>query len=308
MKILMYESYFAQARLLLQILPLIRKYSRFYLKGGTALNFFIHDFPRLSVDIDLAYKQIDDRNEALSYITESMEDLSRQVEKRFSGCQVQKKMLPNGHISGLIIGSRDAVIKIEPNLVIRGTVFPGEMKPLVPAVQNLFQAELEFPVLSVPDLYGGKICAALDRQHPRDLFDIRLMFNAFGLTEEIKNAFLVYLISHPRPISEVLNPNLQDLQKVYEQEFQSMTRETVSLRDLEDTRIRLIQTVHESLSPKDRVFLLSLKTDSPQWHLFSIPHAQELPAVKWKMININKMTKKARYNAKLKLEKVLLEF
>ncbi|MBN1365194.1 MAG: nucleotidyl transferase AbiEii/AbiGii toxin family protein [Syntrophaceae bacterium] len=303
----MYETYMAQAGLLLQILPLIKNYSRLSLKGGTALNFFIHDFPRLSVDIDLAYTQIDDRNETLSYITESMEDLSRQVERRFPGTRVQRKRLSNGYIKGLVIRSKDASIKIEPNLVIRGTVYSGELKPLASKVQTLFQAELDFPIISVPDLYGGKICAALDRQHPRDLFDIRLMFDTFGFTREIKTAFLVYLISHPRPIAEVLNPNLQDLKTIYEQEFKSMTREDVSLKDLEKTRIRLIRAIHGSLEQKDKDFLLSLKSENPHWDLLPIPFVKDLPAVKWKIINIEKMTKRARSNARFKLEKVLTE-
>ena len=54
----MYEQYVNQSRLLLQLLPLIKKYPHFALKGGTAINFFIRDFPRLSVDIDLSYIKI----------------------------------------------------------------------------------------------------------------------------------------------------------------------------------------------------------------------------------------------------------
>lgn len=113
----MSDSYMDQARLLLQVLPLILKYARFSLKGGTALNFFIHEFPRLSVDIDLAYTKIDSREEALSYISDSMEDLTRQVNRRFTGSQVQQKRIDGGHVRGLVIRSDKAVIKVEPNLL-----------------------------------------------------------------------------------------------------------------------------------------------------------------------------------------------
>lgn len=82
---------------------------------------------------------------------------------------------------------------------------------------------LNVRVLSLEDTYGGKICAALDRQHPRDLFDIKLLLENEGLTEKIKKAFIVYLISHDRPIVEVLNPGLQDIKQIFENEFAGMT-------------------------------------------------------------------------------------
>lgn len=239
-----------------------------------------------------------------------MEDLTRQVKRRFPGIQVRQKRLVSGHIRhirGLVIRSDTAAIKVEPNLIIRGTVFPSQLRFIASEVQRLFDAELEFSVLSVPDLYGGKICAALDRQHPRDLFDVRLMFRTFGLTEGIKNAFLIYLISHPRPMAEVLNPNLKDLHQPYEKEFRSMTKEGIQLSDLEDSRISLIKALHKLLNRRDKDFLLSLKTGSPRWDLSPISHVQELPAVKWKMINISKMTDNARLEAKLKLERVFKE-
>jgi hypothetical protein len=303
----MYEAYLAQARLLLKTLPLIKKYPHFSLKGGTALNFFINDFPRLSVDIDLAYTQIDGREVALGYITRSMEDLTLQVERLFRGSQVQQKRTNGGFIRGLVIQTSEAVIKVEPNLIVRGTVFAGENRSLSPRVKELFRADLKFPVLSIPDLYGGKICAALDRQHPRDLFDIRLMFRTVGLTDKIKNAFLVYLISHPRPISEVLNPNLLDLSKSFEQEFMAMTNEAITLDDLESTRVKLISRLHAALTPQDREFLLSMKSDEPKWDLFPLDHIKGLPAVNWKLINIQKMSRINRMQARKKLERVLQE-
>jgi hypothetical protein len=207
----------------------------------------------------------------------------------------------------LVIQTSEAVIKVEPNLIVRGTVFAGENRSLSPRVKELFRADLKFPVLSIPDLYGGKICAALDRQHPRDLFDIRLMFRTVGLTDKIKNAFLVYLISHPRPISEVLNPNLLDLSKSFEQEFMAMTNEAITLDDLESTRVKLISRLHAALTPQDREFLLSMKSDEPKWDLFPLDHIKGLPAVNWKLINIQKMSRINRMQARKKLERVLQE-
>ncbi|MCK7518802.1 MAG: nucleotidyl transferase AbiEii/AbiGii toxin family protein [Ignavibacteriales bacterium] len=74
------------------------------------------------------------------------------------------------------------------------------------------------------DLYGGEICT-LDRQHPRDLFDIKLLMENEGLTVGIVKAFVFYLISHDEPIVEVLNPGLQDITKMTETEFAGMSSE-----------------------------------------------------------------------------------
>ena len=49
------SPYYAQVRLLVRELPVVAKETCFALKGGTALNLFVRDMPRLSVDIDLAY-------------------------------------------------------------------------------------------------------------------------------------------------------------------------------------------------------------------------------------------------------------
>lgn len=269
------------------------------------MNFFIQDFPRLSVDIDLSYTQIDAREVALAYITASMEDLSETIVQRFPGSQVAKKRISGGVIRGLVVNFNQAVVKVEPNMVMRGTVFPGKNHSLRPKVRELFQMEMDIPLLSVPDLYGGKLCAALDRQHPRDLFDMRLLLCTAGISRSIVEAFLVYLISHPRPMAEILSPNLMDISSQYEQEFRYMTKEQVPLEELLGTREEIIRTIHRSLTDDDKEFLLSVKAGEPKWKLFPVSHIQYLPAVRWKCININKMRTEKRRNALLKLENLL---
>ena len=60
------KSYELQVRLLLEVLPIISRYPQFALKGGTAINLFVRNFPRLSVDIDLAYLPIASRSESVA--------------------------------------------------------------------------------------------------------------------------------------------------------------------------------------------------------------------------------------------------
>jgi len=286
----MNKDYLEQSRLVLRVLPLIKKYQHFCLKGGTALNFFVQNLPRLSVDIDLAYIPINNRDTALTEITASMESLKRDVERRFAMSRVIAKRT-EGYIRGLLINIDGYSIKVEPNHVIRGTVFAPETRPLVSAAVNLFEAELDFQISPVPDLYGGKICAALDRQHPRDLFDILLMLETDGFTEEIRQAFIVYLLSHPRPILEVLNPSKLDISEAYNKEFRNMTDRIVTLEKLESVREELIKIVITSMTEEDKRFILSFKSGEPQWELHPCPHLRNLPAVGWKLKNIRKMQK-----------------
>ena len=72
--------------------------------------------------------------------------------------------------------------RIEVNFVMRGTVNPVRRVSLVPAAREQLLAAVELPMVSLEDLYAGEICAALDRQHPRDLFDVMQLYANEGTT------------------------------------------------------------------------------------------------------------------------------
>src|SRR3972149_6950560 len=164
--------YLKQAELLLRLLPLILREEVFALKGGTAINFFWRDFPRLSVDIDLAYVKVKDRDLSLMDISDRLAAIEARAQRIFPGLQITQQR-KNGMISGLIINNNEAVVKVVVNTVIRGTVFPVVRKQLCAKAEKQFELTLSANTLSLEDLYGGKICAALERQHPRDLFDVK---------------------------------------------------------------------------------------------------------------------------------------
>jgi len=165
--------------------------------------------------------------------------------------------------------------------------------------------EMEMPILSFADLYGGKICAALDRQHPRDLFDIKLMSEADSLDEEICQAFVVYLASHNRPMSELLSPNFQDFRQAYENEFKGMSSIEVSYQDLEKIGKELPTLILTKLSRNEKKFLLSVKMGNPDFNLLSMSGLESLPAINWKVENILKMESKKRITATEKLKSIL---
>ena len=201
--------------------------------------------------------------------------------------------------------SREGVtVKVEVTPVLRGSVHPPQEKEMTANAEKEF-GYAKMQLLSFEDLYAGKLCAALDRQHPRDLFDIHYLLKNEGITRNIKNTFLVYLISHNRPIAELLAPRLQDISALYESEFKGMTYEDVSLEELYKTRDIIVETIHKGLNENDRKFLLSLKEGSPKWELFAFPEAASLPAVRWKLQNLGKMTSQKKKEALHKLEEVL---
>ncbi len=157
------------------------------------------------------------------------------------------------------------------------------------AVQNEFGKFAGIGVVSHAELFGGKICAALDRQHPRDLFDVYHLLENEGFTDEIRLGFIASLLSHNRPINEIIRPNFLDQRQVFETQFSGRVFSPFSYEDYEATRIRLVREIHENLTEGDRRFLFSFKAGKPEWSLFPLDVLQKLPAVKWKLKNIQKL-------------------
>ncbi len=280
----MKDAFLRQAGLILRILPLIHQEQVFALKGGTAINFFVRDLPRLSVDIDLVYLPVTERTEALAEINQKLHGIAEKIRRMFPTAVIQESGLK------LILRLGEATVKIEPNQVLRGSVHPAEVKELVPEAQKVFEVSVDMSTLSAPDLYGGKICAALDRQHPRDLFDIKLLLDHEGLTEGIRKAFVVYLIGHNRPMSELLDPRFSDMRHVFDNEFVGMMRIPCEYEDLVETRARLVKLIRSSLTGEEKEFIASIQEGNPHWDLLGLSDIGRLPAVRWKLLNVAKMS------------------
>jgi predicted nucleotidyltransferase component of viral defense system len=284
------SAFYPQADLLVQALPFIHAEACFALKGGTAINFFVRDFPRLSVDIDLVYLPIEDRPTTLRGIDAALRRISTNIRRALPGAQVREQPLVGEKlIIKLSVRSGWAEITVEPNTVLRGALFPVADSVLTPKAVEFFDRSVTMRVVSLPDLYGGKLCAALDRQHPRDLFDVRGLLQNEGLTADIRRAFVVFLASHDRPMNELLTPNRKDLKQVYADQFSGMTLEPVPLKALEDTREELIARINADLSGPEREFLLSVKKMEPKWNLLGLSGVEKLPGPQWKLYNLRKM-------------------
>lgn len=298
-------GYFKQAKLLLQVLPYLEKSGHFALKGGTAINLFLREMPRLSVDIDLTYLPVNPREEALSNISRSLKEVAAQVRKVLGAKVDEQTLKGTDYTVKMTVRQADATIKVEPNLVLRGSIYTPVKAKLCKKAEKEFELSVSANVLSLADIYGGKICAALDRQHPRDFFDIKLLLEGEGLTEEIRRAFVIYLASHDRPMNELLKPKWKDIQFVFEKEFKGMTLEPVELKDLLKTRDELLRLIQKGLKDNEKEFLLSLKDGEPDWTLLDLPNIERLPGLQWKLENIRRMAPRKRQEQSELLRKAL---
>lgn len=286
------SKYLEQVSTLIDIIPLISSDNRFAIKGGTAINLFLFDMPRLSVDIDFCYLPLVPREQALSDISAFVKSLSQKVAAR--GLKTRGKQGVSDYESTLFILSKTIEVKIEINLVVRGAVYKPILKSLVPHAQALFKRDTDILCLDINDLFGGKICAALDRQHPRDFFDLYMYFKQFSYTRELHETFIIYLLSSKRPMSELIKPNLLDIKSAYKKQFEGMTTIDISCEDLEKTRAKIFEIVPAAFTDEEKEFLISFKRGEPKWELFSIENAQNFPSVKWKLQNVQDDLEKKR--------------
>ncbi len=272
-------NYKKQLDLLLSILPMVGKEKGFALHGGTAINLFHRNMPRVSVDIDLTYLPIEDRIASIANINRMLNRIKQQIETYFPNTYVQHQQQE----AKLIVSNNVASVKVEVNLIKRGCFSPPKTMVLCEKAQQEFDTFCEIMVVDHSHLYGGKICAALDRQHPRDMFDVHSLLKTPYFPNDLIKGFIFYLVSSNRPLGEMLFPNLKEQRLVFENNFVGMTNEPFSYEDFETTRTLLIQQVHKLLSVEDKHFILSIENGNPNWGIYDF---SSFPAVQWKLVNI----------------------
>lgn len=258
----------------------------------------------LSVDIDLTYLPIADRETSLRAIEAAMLRLAKSIETGIPSTHLTS-MANNEHcVTRLLVRANDVQIKIEVTPVLRGCVYQTSLMSVSKGVEDQF-GFAEIQVVSFADLYAGKIVAALDRQHPRDLFDVRDLLANEGIGDMLRKAFVVYLLSHNRPMAEVLEPARLDIASEFERGFKGMTEDPVTLKDLLQAREALIGTIVGQMPDEHRRFLISIKRGEPDWGLLGLPGVEDLPAVRWRLENLAKLDQKKRAALEARLRGVL---
>lgn len=281
----MNNIYIDKVRLLLRIMPIVMEEDCFAVHGGTAINLFVGNLLRLSVDIDLTYIPLEDRTSSITHINEALQHISDKVKKVLKGVRV----IPRLDICKLTCEYHGCQVKIEVNQTKRGIV-GGEpqMLMLSEKAQEIFELETEARIVPMTLLYGGKIAAALSRQHPRDLFDIKHMTMPL---EEAKLGFIFCILGSDRPIHESFSPSMIDQREAMENQFAGMSDTPFSYQDFEETRTNLIKNVREFLTESDRKFLVSFEQGTPDWSASDYAEFEKFPSVQWKLLNLQKLKK-----------------
>jgi predicted nucleotidyltransferase component of viral defense system len=281
----MNDSYKKQVALLIRIMPSVYKIEDFAVHGGTAINLFHKDMPRYSVDIDITYLPLQEREESLRNINLHLQKLKQLIEKTIPGIKVTHK--PD--VWKLLCLNDGSIVKIEVNGTKRGIIGSVEDKSLCARAQSEFKMGCIARVVSLSQLYGGKIAAALSRQHPRDLFDYKFM--SIDSYAEIKDGLMLALLGSDRPIFESLQPQLIDQSDALQNQFEGMSDQLFSYSDYMAARLDLVENINNNLSQTDKEFFLSFEKGEPDWTKCCAGDLGNYPSVKWKLNNIERLKK-----------------
>ena len=281
------RSIYAQkVELLLRLIPIIMEEDVFAIHGGTAINLFLKDLPRYSVDVDLTYIPLADRATSIEDISLHLESIKEKAERAFKGMHI----VPNYTTSKLLCEYHGRQVKIEVNQTKRGIVGGDVLAlPLSDRAQQEFSLYCEAKIVPLTLLYGGKIAAALSRQHPRDLFDVKYMELPL---EECREGLLFCLLSSDRPIHESFAPSLIDQRLVMENQFDGMSDIPFTYEEFEATRSKLVEDVKTLINDADKAFLVSFEMGQPEWEGYEFEYFKDYPSVQWKLLNLKKLAKK----------------
>lgn len=277
----MNNLYKEQVRLLLRILPVIHREEDFAVHGGTAINLFVKNLPRYSVDVDLTFIPLGLREESLAKIDKKLAAISQQLLRAVP--EINIRTVPNK----LLCTLGRSTVKIEVNAIKRGIIGPTIEMPLCDKAQTEFGMYCKARIVPVEQLYGGKIAAALSRQHPRDLFDCNYMDT--DIMVGLKRGFIFALLGSDKPFIESLSPHSINQQEALENQFRGMTDIPFTYEDYENAREQLIAFVNVLLNEEDKVFLVSFEEGDPLWEKSVYRDFRDFPSVQWKLLNVTKL-------------------
>ena len=295
------QRYKKQVKLLLRILPEIAREESFALHGGTAVNLFYKNMPRLSVDLDLTWLPFDDRESDLQAIREKLISLRARVAKNIPGITAREPVIESEEYKMRFTSSDGSDVKVEVNTINRGVYDKPVLLSLCSRAQEMFEMYCEIQIVPFGQLYGGKIVATLDRQHPRDLFDIKTLLDNSSYDDDLKKGVFFCLLSSKRPIHELLEPSLLDLRRVLETQFGGMTDQSFTYDMFEATRNQLIDIVRKGITEEERKFLISFSYGEPVWFPYDF---SKFPGVQWKLLNIHRLRKANSAKHRMQIEEL----
>ena len=296
------EVYREKVKLLLQLMPFVMQEQVFAVHGGSAINLFVKNMPRYSVDIDLTYIPLADREESIADINAHLKSIADNAKSNIKGLHI----VPKYDTCKLLCEYHGHQVKIEVNQTKRG-IIGGELqrKSLCDKAQTEFGMFCKAVIVPSTLLYGGKIAAALSRQHPRDLFDVKYMNMPLS---DVQEGLIFCLLGSDRPIHESFSPQLIDQREAMENQFKGMTDIEFTYEEFEQTRSKLITDVRNLMTESDKQFLLSFESANPQWDGYEFEYFRDYPSVRWKFDNLIKLKKQNPTKLNSEVEKLQAVF
>lgn len=278
--------YAQKVELLLRLVPIIMDEGVFAVHGGSAINLFLKNLPRYSVDIDLTYIPLADRATSIADINLHLESICEKAKRAFKGMHIVPKL----DTCKLLCEYQGRQVKVEVNQTKRGIVGGDVLTlSLSDKAQNEFSLYCEAKIVPLTLLYGGKIAAALSRQHPRDLFDVKYMDLPLS---DCREGLIFCLLGSDRPIHESLAPSLIDQREAMANQFDGMTDIPFTYDEFEATRSKLIDDVKAIMTEADREFLVSFESGQPEWDDYEFEYFKDYPSVQWKLLNLQNLAKR----------------
>ncbi len=297
-----------QVRLLGLVAPFVAAETCFALKGGTALNVFWYDLPRLSVDLDLVFLPRLGRRDFLEQCGEALNRIQAGLAETVSGLHVDTKPLPGSSEPGTLFIHREGVsVKVEVNAVHRESLYAPSWRDVSPNAQPVF-GPTRLQLLSFPETCAGKFNAALDRQHPRDLFDVGVILDSEGVGEEVRIAFVVNLLTQSRPFAHTLNPVIREPEAHLLSDLREMTEHVVDVDALVRNLVDLKYDLCDRMPPHHREFLSSFTLGHPDWSLLEVPQVDEMPAVRWRLQQMESLSEYRRRDLASALQAVWTDY
>ena len=291
-----------RVQLLGAILPILAEQTDFAIKGGTAINLFYQEFPRFSVDIDLTYLPKENRETSLKQISVSLQSIGNKIKQEFPSMTIRKISGGGNRDTRILVSNTYAEVKIEVSPVARNTLFPPAKMRVNEAFRQNY-ADACMLVVNYEEVYAGKFSATLDRCLPRDLFDVKIFFENDQITDLLFRVSLVYLLCARRPIHEMLSPNWKDIDHSYN-DFVCMMRKRVELSDLYLAKDQLVKGLQERLDRRTMNFLEDFHQCRPDFSMIGLPQVESLPAVRWKLLNLEKLKKQSPKKHRLQLDQI----
>lgn len=290
--------YVQKVELLLRLVPIIMDEGVFAVHGGSAINLFLKNLPRYSVDIDLTYIPLADRATSIADINLHLKSICEKAKRAFKGMHIVPKL----DTCKLLCEYQGRQVKVEVNQTKRGIVGGDVLTlPLSDKAQNEFSLYCEAKIVPLTLLYGGKITAALSRQHPRDLFDVKYMDLPL---RDCREGLIFCLLGSDRPIHESLAPSLIDQREAMANQFDGMTDIPFTYEEFEATRTQLVENVKALMTQVDREFLVSFESGQPQWDGYEFEYFKNYPSVQWKFLNLQKLAKQNPQKLKEEADKL----